>query len=453
MQSDSGWIPALKVVVGSDTTQCAPASELTPTDSTPQAPTTKASGPQTPATKAPGPQTPATKAPVTQTPATKAPVSRVPTIKAPVSRAATTKTSGGREPVQRTKSNRTAAPRTAVNRKPVQRTAANRQPAQPSPIPLPTLAPRTSADRSITAPKKLRVTPKTKGGSSPAPAVLPAPVDVPSPRRPVRAPSALTPPQPSAPPLAALLVAESLVKRFVVTLAVAEANLSVRSGTIVGIVGPQGSGKTTFLSMVAGLLRPDAGRVLVNGIDVWGDPASAKTKIGVVPHRLRLFDRLTGAQLLYYAGVLQGLDRKTSKSRSADLSRAFGFDDALSALVADYPTETMTKIALAAAMIHAPQLLVLDEPFDAFETLSTATVMAVLKKYVASGGAVVVSSQNMDFVQRYCDSVAIMLGGRFVVCGSLTEVCGETPLADRYAELVSQRTASEGLTWLYSSSD
>jgi ABC-2 type transport system ATP-binding protein len=220
-----------------------------------------------------------------------------------------------------------------------------------------------------------------------------------------------------------------------------------------GVVGPNGAGKTTTLSMATGLLRPDAGKVLVHGIDVWRDPVEAKRNMGVLPDRLRLFDRLTGAQLLFYSGTLRGLDREVVLSRTRDLAEAFGFEDALNRLVTDYSAGMAKKIALAAAMIHSPRLLVLDEPFESVDPVSAANVTQILKKYVAAGGTVVLSSHSMDLIQRICDSVAVVVNGSVLDAGTMDEVRKGKSLEDRFVELAGGRIDPEGMEWLHSFSD
>jgi ABC-2 type transport system ATP-binding protein len=133
-----------------------------------------------------------------------------------------------------------------------------------------------------------------------------------------------------------ILEVTGLTKHFGETIAVAGIDLTVVAGTIFGIVGPNGAGKTTTLSMITGLLRPGEGTVIVHGADVWANPAAAKRQMGVLPDRLRLFDRLTGQQFLYYAGVLRGLPQDTVRERMAQLAETFRLDDALGRLVADY---------------------------------------------------------------------------------------------------------------------
>ncbi|WP_370449981.1 ATP-binding cassette domain-containing protein [Cryobacterium sp. Hh7] len=250
-------------------------------------------------------------------------------------------------------------------------------------------------------------------------------------------------------PAPIVIEARGLIKRFGQTIAVSDLNLTVRAGSFYGIVGPNGAGKTTTLSMITGLLRPAAGTVTVHGIDVWKRPNDAKRVIGVLPDRLRLFDRLTGAQLLYYAGTLRGLDNDTVRTRSADLAAAFGLEDALNRLVADYSAGMTKKIALACAMIHSPRVLVLDEPFESVDPVSAVNVTEILQKYVAAGGTVVLSSHGMDLIQRVCDHVAIIVQGRVLAAGTVDEVRGQKTLEDRFVELAGGRKVAEGMEWLH----
>nr|WP_202107164.1 ABC transporter ATP-binding protein [Agromyces seonyuensis] len=244
-----------------------------------------------------------------------------------------------------------------------------------------------------------------------------------------------------------------LTKRFGHTVALEDLDLTVRVGSFTGIVGPNGAGKTTALSMVAGLLRPDSGTVLINGIDAWKHPRKAKRITGVVPDRLRTFDRLTGEQLLYSTGLLRGLDRKTARTRADDLAVAFGIEDAIDRLVADYSAGMTKKIALASAMIHAPRLLVLDEPFEGVDPVSAATMTQVLVRYAKAGGTVLLSSHSMDLIERVCDSAVVIVAGRILASGTLDEVRDGLPLEDRFVELAGGRQAAEGMEWLHSFSD
>jgi len=264
---------------------------------------------------------------------------------------------------------------------------------------------------------------------------------------------ATTPSNPEPDTREIVLTIEGLVKRFGPTTAVAGIDLTVRAGSIFGIVGPNGAGKTTTLSMVTGLLRPDAGRITVHGADVWGDPVTAKRDLGVLPDRLRLFDRLTGAQLLYYSGILRGLDKTTVRIRSADLAAAFGLQDSLNRLVTDYSAGMTKKLALAAAMIHSPRLLVLDEPFESVDPVSAANVIDILQKYVAAGGSIIISSHTMNLIERVCDSVAVIVNGAVLAQGTMAEVTAGKTLEEKFVELAGGRKAAEGMEWLHTFSD
>ncbi len=251
----------------------------------------------------------------------------------------------------------------------------------------------------------------------------------------------------------AMLSIRGLTKRFDDTVAVRAIDLDVPAGSIFGIVGPNGAGKTTTLSMITGLLRPDAGTVTVHGADVWAEPVAAKRQLGVLPDRLRLFDRLTGSQLLYYSAVLRGLDGPVAKQRVADLAAVFRIEDALGRLVSDYSTGMTKKVALAAAMIHAPRMLVLDEPFESVDPVSAATVMGILRDYVAAGGTVLLSSHSMALVERICDRVAVIVDGDVLAVGSIDEVRGDVSLEERFVQLAGSTAELEGVEWLHTFSD
>ncbi|MDN3483411.1 ABC transporter ATP-binding protein [Arthrobacter sp. APC 3897] len=253
-----------------------------------------------------------------------------------------------------------------------------------------------------------------------------------------------TPAVPAAPALAI----RGLAKRFGEKIAVNGISLDVPAGSFFGLVGPNGAGKTTLLSMATGLLRPEHGQVWVHGTDVWAEPLKAKRLMGVLPDGVRLFDRLTGEQLVTYAGLLRGMDRVTVAERVHDLLEAMDLTKDAGTLVVDYSAGMTKKIALASALIHAPRLLVLDEPFEAVDPVSAANIRDILAGYVANGGTVIVSSHVMDLVQRMCDHVAVVSGGSLLAAGTVDEVRGGQSLEDRFVQLVGGRTHSEGLPWL-----
>lgn len=238
------------------------------------------------------------------------------------------------------------------------------------------------------------------------------------------------------------------VKRFGEKTAVAGIDLVVPAGSFFGLVGPNGAGKTTTLSMATGLLRPDAGTAWVHGIDVWADPVAAKAVIGNLADGVRLFDRLTGEQLISYTAMMFGIPRPDIAPRVADLLDLMDLREAAGTIVADYSAGMTKKVALACALVHAPRLLVLDEPFESVDPVSAANIEDVLRSYTATGGSVIVSSHSMDLVQRMCDHVAVIAAGRVLASGTIDEVRAGQTLQDRFVSLVGGRHTSEGPQWL-----
>lgn len=262
-----------------------------------------------------------------------------------------------------------------------------------------------------------------------------------------------TGPDPSAQPPSshAALSIRGLVKTFGAKTAVAGIDLDVPAGSFYGLVGPNGAGKTTTLSMATGLLRPDAGIISIHGVDVWQNLVDAKRLVGVLSDGVALFDRLTGEQLVTYAGMLCGLDRANAVERAGDLLTMLDLTSAGGTLVVDYSAGMTKKIALACALVHAPRLLVLDEPFESVDPVSAANIRDILAGYARGGGTVIVSSHSMDLVQRMCDHVAIVSQGSIVAAGTVDEVRAGSTLEDRFVELVGGRRHAEGPSWLQSS--
>lgn len=274
-------------------------------------------------------------------------------------------------------------------------------------------------------------------------AVVPASVAPQLPVTPQAAPTAGTRPA---------IEIRGLTKAFGQKVAVDRINLDIPSGSFYGLVGRNGAGKTTTISMVTGMLMPSEGTAYVRGIDMWTEPLKAKAHLGVLPDGVHLFDKLTGEQLITYSGYLHGIDKETVASRVKDLLTAMDLTDAAGRAVADYSAGMTKKIALAAALVHAPSVLILDEPFEAVDPVSAANIQDILRGFVASGGTVIISSHVMDLVQRLCDHVAVMDSGRILAAGTVDEVRAGMSLEERFVQLVGGRTSSEGLSWLGTSS-
>ena len=240
-----------------------------------------------------------------------------------------------------------------------------------------------------------------------------------------------------------------LVKSFGRVQAVRGVDLRVPRGAFFGLVGPNGAGKTTTLSMATGLLRPDHGRVLIEGIDVWQDPREAKRRIGVLPEGLRTFERLSGRELLEFSGRLREMPESVIAERSRELLATFGLVPAQDQLVVDYSTGMRKKVALAVALLHNPSVLFLDEPFEAVDPVSAKTIRDVLTRFTSRGGTVVFSSHVMDLVERLCDEVAVIAHGVVVAAGEVDDLRQGRSLEDVFVDLVGARGWATGaLDWL-----
>ncbi|MGC4189999.1 MAG: ABC transporter ATP-binding protein [Thermomicrobiales bacterium] len=251
--------------------------------------------------------------------------------------------------------------------------------------------------------------------------------------------------QPSLPAMAL----RGLSKRFGEKVAVGDVSLIVPVGSFYGLVGPNGAGKTTTISMAVGLLRPDTGNSRIFGVDVWTQPLEAKALVGVMPDGMVMPERLTGRELLTYLGQLRGLPANTVRARAQDLLDVLGLLGAERTLIAEYSAGMRKKIVLATALLHAPNLLILDEPLEAVDPVSAATIKLILQRFVASGGSVVLSSHVMALVEQMCDHVAIIDKGVVAAAGPLDEVRGNRSLEEAFVELVSGHPVDAiGLAWL-----
>lgn len=250
------------------------------------------------------------------------------------------------------------------------------------------------------------------------------------------------------------LEARGLVKTFGDKRAVDGVDLTIPRGTFYGIAGPNGAGKSTTLRMLTGLLRPDAGQVILDGVSVWPDPLAAKARVGFVPDNPLLFDRLTAAEMLEYAGMLRKMDPVVVAERSVELLRVLDLVEEHDKLIADFSLGMIKRIGLAVALLHSPRVLILDEPFGALDPVNTRVMEEMLQLYRRGGGTVVFASHVMDVVQRLCDRLVVIGAGRVLAEGTVAEVANGRNLQDAFVALVGGRDLEEGeLSWLSSSSD
>ncbi|MEZ5348838.1 MAG: ABC transporter ATP-binding protein [Microthrixaceae bacterium] len=246
------------------------------------------------------------------------------------------------------------------------------------------------------------------------------------------------------------VVARQLLKRFGDNVAVSSIDLDIPVGSFCGLVGPNGSGKTTTLRMVAGMQRPDAGQVWVGGHDTWADTAAVRRLLGVVPDPLNLFDRLTARELLSHLGRLRGMSRESVALRSEELLEVMDLSDSADEQVGGYSHGMRKKTAIAAALLHRPSVLLLDEPFEGVDPVSAVAVRSMLDRFRVAGGTVVFSSHAMDLVERMCDDVVVMSRGSVLAHGTLDEVRGVgARLEDAFISMIgASPTDPTKLTWL-----
>jgi ABC-2 type transport system ATP-binding protein len=221
---------------------------------------------------------------------------------------------------------------------------------------------------------------------------------------------------------AAAISTEHLTRRFGDLLAVDDVNLRVASGQFFGFLGPNGAGKSTTIKMLTGLLAPSAGRIEILGLGLAENPVEVKRQIGVVPEGMALFGRLTGAEYLNFAGRMYGLDRETAAKRASELLDFMQLADQPQTLVTDYSHGMQKKLALAAAVIHNPKILFLDEPFEGVDAIASGTLKAMLQRMIAHGATIFLTSHVLEIVERLCSHVAIIHRGKLVAQGSLEEL-------------------------------
>jgi ABC-2 type transport system ATP-binding protein len=213
-----------------------------------------------------------------------------------------------------------------------------------------------------------------------------------------------------------------LVRRFGDFTAVDGVNLRVRTGAFFGFLGPNGAGKSTTIKMLTGLLAPTSGRVRVTGRDIAAEPNEVKRRIGVVPEDLNLFERLTGAEMLSFTGRMYGLGRGDIASRSRELLELMELDAEPRRLVVEYSHGMKKKLALACALIHRPEILFLDEPFEGVDAIASRTLKDLLSRLTSRGLTVFLTSHVLEIVERLCTDIAIIAEGRLVAEGPLEEL-------------------------------
>ena len=257
------------------------------------------------------------------------------------------------------------------------------------------------------------------------------------------------------PPPDAAVATWGLTRSFGPKVAVNGLTLAVRRGEFFGFLGPNGAGKSTTIKMMVGLLRPSFGTAFIDGVDVWRDPLAAKKLIGILPEHLNLYERLTGREIIEFAGRLYDLPKDEVRHRTESLLNVLMLTDDADKLVVDYSVGMRKKAALAAALIHRPRVLFLDEPFEGIDPVSSRVIRDILRDLTASGTTIFFSSHIMEVVERLCTRVGIINAGQLVAEGTLADLrqragsgTENSSLEDIFLQLVGANTREGGLEWL-----
>ncbi len=256
------------------------------------------------------------------------------------------------------------------------------------------------------------------------------------------------------------IATDKLTRKFGDFMAVDGIDLRVQAGQFFGFLGPNGAGKSTTIKMLTGLLAPSSGRMQLLGLDFQADPIEVKRQIGVVPEGMGLFERLTGTEYLRFVGRMYGLERTTTEKRCEELLDFMQLSDREKTLIADYSHGMQKKLALAAAVIHGPRILFLDEPFEGVDALAAGALKALLGRMTERGVTIFLTSHVLEIVERLCSHVGIIAKGKLVAQGSMEELragipgeAGESKTLEQiFLSIVGQsgaeRARLEELTWL-----
>ena len=243
-----------------------------------------------------------------------------------------------------------------------------------------------------------------------------------------------------------MIEAQALKKRFGKVAAVEQVSFAARDGSVTGLLGPNGAGKTTSLRMLYGLLRPDGGRSRIDGHDPVAEPTAARRQLGVLPDAPGLYARLTAREHLRYAAGLQGLDGGAAEAAIGRLIERFGMEGIADRPAAGFSQGERRKVALACALVHDPQNVVLDEPTNGLDVPSTRAMRRVIRELAESGKCVLFSSHIMQEVSAVCDRVVILARGRVVADGEPAELLATTGQDDLENAFVQLIGTEEGLS-------
>jgi len=247
----------------------------------------------------------------------------------------------------------------------------------------------------------------------------------------------------------AAISVSNLRKVYGAKAAVDGLDLEVPRGSFFGFLGPNGAGKTTTIRMLMGLAPPTSGSIQLLGLSMPEHALEVKAKIGLVPDESLLFDHLTGMEFTEFVGRMYGLSRAMARERGRELLTLFELDGDLRKLIGDYSKGMRKRIAMAAALIHRPELFLLDEPFEGVDAVGARLMKEILLEQVRHGATVFLTSHVLEVVERLCDQVAIINEGKLVLKGAMAELrSGSETLEDVFVRVVGAERSAESLDWL-----
>jgi ABC-2 type transport system ATP-binding protein len=231
-----------------------------------------------------------------------------------------------------------------------------------------------------------------------------------------------------------MLRLEGVTKKYGPFTAVNGVELTVSKGRIFGFLGPNGAGKTTTIRMIAGVLLPTSGRVVIGGDDLASEPEKAKSRIGYIPDRPYLYEKLSGGEFIRFVAGLWGADGKETEERAKRLLKLFNLDQWENELIESYSHGMRQKLLISSALIHQPELIVVDEPMVGLDPKSARILKDLFKTYVSNGGTVFLSSHTLEVVEVLCDSIAIIHEGNIIAQGTMDELRQQSDAGEAHLE-------------------
>jgi ABC-2 type transport system ATP-binding protein len=219
-----------------------------------------------------------------------------------------------------------------------------------------------------------------------------------------------------------MIILRSLTKRYGDFTAVDAIDLDVPTGELFGFLGPNGAGKTTTLRMIAGILRPTGGTVRIGGVDIAADPTAAKMKMGFIPDRPFIYEKLTGAEFLRFVGGLYGQDGAQLEHRARELLALFDLEEWRDELVESYSHGMRQKLIISSAFVHRPEVIVVDEPMVGLDPKAARILKDLFREYVRRGHTIMMSTHTLEVAESLCDRIAIIQAGKIRAAGTMAEL-------------------------------